>query len=247
MAPLSIGSRLPLSNGRTIPILGLGTWQMDDETAEVACRTAIEAGYRHLDTATFYGNERGVGRAIRHCGLRREDLFVTTKLWPTDFFDPEKAFQKNLERLELEYVDLYLVHWPVPMQPKSVYRALEKIYERKEALAIGVSNYSIENIEKALSYANVPPMVDQVRFNPFDYKKDLLEYCKKKNIVLTSYSPLNRGKSLEHPALAALAKKHGKSPPRSASAGRCKKAPWSSRSPRIRTASAKTPTCSIFN
>ncbi len=202
-----------LSNGIEMPTLGLGTWKMSagEETTN-AVRAALDVGYRLLDTATLYGNEESVGEAIRRSGVPREDVFVTTKLWPTDFFHPRKAFEKSLQELGMEYVDLYLVHWPIPLMPKGVWTELEHIYDEKLARSIGVSNYSIHDIEKLLSYARTVPMVNQVEFNPFVYEKELLAYCKEKNIVFEAYSPLTRGTHLNDSTIQAIAQKHRKTP-----------------------------------
>ena len=204
---------ITLSNGIEMPLLGLGTWKMGDGgEVEGAVRAALEIGYRLIDTAKLYGNEAGVGRAIRDSSIPRGEIFVTTKLWPTDFFDPEKAFHASVERLGLDYVDLYLIHWPIPLMPKSVWLSLEKIYAQKHARAIGVSNYSVNDIEALLSYASVVPAVNQVKFSPFDFKKDVLEFCSGKRIVLEAYSPLTRGGHLDDPSIALIAKRYGKSP-----------------------------------
>lgn len=203
---------IALNNGLTMPLLGLGTWKMSDAEAEAAVRFALEAGYRLIDTATLYGNEKGVGKAIRESGIAREEIFLTTKLWPTDFAHPEKAFEKSLSLLGLNYVDLYLVHWPVPLMPKKVWLAMEAIYASKKARAIGVSNYSSGDIEKLLGYASVVPAANQIKFSPFDFEKDTLDYCRGKGIVLEAYSPLTRGTHLKDATVAAIAHQYGKSP-----------------------------------
>ena len=202
-----------LSNGIEMPTLGLGTWKMSpgEETVH-AVRAALDAGYRLIDTAALYGNEESVGEAMRVSGVPREDIFVTTKLWPTDFFHPRKAFDTSLKKLGMEYVDLYLVHWPIPLMPRGVWKELENIYDEKLARAIGISNYSIHDIEKLLSYARIVPMVNQVEFNPFVYEKGLLAYCKEKNIVLEAYSPLTHGAHLDDPRIQAVATRCGKTP-----------------------------------
>lgn len=209
---MDISSTVTLNNGVEMPILGLGTWKMDDAEAETSITYALSIGYRHIDTASYYGNERGVGRAVNKSGIPRQEIFVTTKLWPKDFLAPERAFEKSLARLGLEYVDLYLVHWPVPLMPRSVWRALEKIYEQRHARAIGVSNYAITDIEKLCSYANVLPAVNQIKFSPFDYSKNLLEYCRLKNIAIEAYSPLTQGRRLHDNLIEKIARKYGKSP-----------------------------------
>ena len=199
-----------LNNGIDMPQLGLGTWKMTDEEAEISVRTAIEAGYRLIDTAKLYGNEKGVGKGVWESGLPREEIFVTTKLWPTDFFSPEKAFEESLKRLGLDYVDMYLVHWPIPLMPKSVWQTLEKIYESKRARAIGISNYGIGDIEKLLEYATVVPAANQIPFSPFDYSEEILRCCASHGIVAEAYSPLTRGARLGDKTIMALAQKYGK-------------------------------------
>ena len=201
-----------LINGIEIPTLGLGTWKMSDDEAEHAVRSALEIGYRHIDTAKLYGNERGVGNAVRASGLPREEIFVTTKLWPTDFFDPQKGFQESLARLDIGYVDLYLIHWPAPLMPKSIWRAMERIYENKKVRAIGVSNYGPGDLKKLLSYAAVPPVANQIQFSPFDFDKTTLDFCREKDIAVEAYSPLTRGRKLDDPAIGKIATKYGKSP-----------------------------------
>ena len=196
-----------------MPIFGLGTWQMKDgEETENAVAFALKAGYRLIDTAKLYGNERSVGKAVRENSVHREEIFVTTKLWPTDFFNPEKAFHASLARLGLDYVDLYLVHWPIPLMLRAVWQALEKIYDAKLARAIGVSNYGIGDIEKLLEYARVRPAVNQIKFSPFDFAEEVLLCCKQNGIALEAYSPLTRGRHLNDPTIQTLAKKYGKTP-----------------------------------
>jgi methylglyoxal/glyoxal reductase len=214
---LTLESTFTLANGKTIPVLGLGVWKMaEGSETEEAVTWALEAGYRHIDTARLYANERSVGNAVRRfmevSGTPREDIFVTTKLWPSDYFNPEAAFTESLEKLDLEYIDLYLIHWPVPLMPKKIWQTFEKVYEQGLAKSIGVSNYSESDIEKLLSYANVAPMVNQVEFNPADYDLALLEYCKSKDIVVEAYSPLGQGGLVKNKTILSVAEKYKKSP-----------------------------------
>ncbi|MBV9159623.1 MAG: aldo/keto reductase [Candidatus Kaiserbacteria bacterium] len=203
---------LTLSNGVSIPQLGLGTWKMDDDEAERAVSEALAIGYRHIDTAKLYGNEAGVGRAVRASGIPRTEIFVTTKLWPTDFFSPEAAFHRSLELLGLEYVDLYLIHWPAPIMPKSIWHALEKLYAHEYVRAIGVSNYGVRELDSLFAYAKTKPMVNQVKCSPFDFNKQLLDHCKKNGVVFEAYSPLTRGTHLSDPQLRRIADLHKKTP-----------------------------------
>ncbi len=202
-----------------MPVLGLGAWQLrEGAEAENAVRWALDAGYRLFDTARMYGNERSVGRAIRASGIPREDVFVTTKIWPIDFFDPQAAFERSLAKLDIGYIDLYLIHHPVDFIPgfralrRRVWQLLENEYARKRTRAIGVSNYSISQIADVLAENSVPPTVNQVRFNPFDFKKDLLAFGNAKNIAIESYSPLTRARRLHDPAIRRIAEAHARSP-----------------------------------
>lgn len=212
--PLSSPSAsIRLWNGILMPALGLGVYQLPKGTATVqAVRWALEAGYRHIDTAGFYGNEAEVGEAIRASGVPRSEIFVTTKLWPTNFFRAEVAFQKSRTALGLDYIDLYLLHFPSPLWKNHAWKQLETIYARGEAHAIGVSNYSIKQLADLQKIAQVKPMVNQVEFSPFLYQKELLDYCTSQQIQLEAYSPLTRGKRLDDGTINELAKKYQKSP-----------------------------------
>jgi methylglyoxal/glyoxal reductase len=213
-----IGRSVVLNGGVVMPALGLGVWQMrEGAETENAVRWALDAGYRMIDTARLYGNERSVGRAMRMSGIPRAEIFVTTKIWPTGFFNPEKAFETSFGKLDIGYIDLYLIHFPADFIPgfralrKRVWNVLETLLARGRVRAIGVSNYSIANIEEVLATGNIAPAVNQVRFNPFAYKGALLDYCKTKSIVVEAYSPLTRAKRLNHPVLRKLADAHGRS------------------------------------
>ncbi len=200
-----------LNNGVDIPALGLGVYQIPPgQPTEQAVVWALEAGYRHIDTASFYKNEESVGAAIRKSGIPREEIFVTTKLWLTDFLFAEKAFHKSRELLGLDYIDLYLIHWPSPFGKDSAWKTLEKLYEQKLVRAIGVSNYSVSQLKALMKRSSILPAVNQVEFSPFNYKKELLEFCQAKGIQLEAYSPLTRGKRLDHPVLQKVAKRSGK-------------------------------------
>jgi diketogulonate reductase-like aldo/keto reductase len=182
---------------------------------EATIVSALGTGYRLIDTAAYYRNEASVGRAVREYMARdsatREDIFVTTKIWPSDFGFPEKAFMRSLERLDLQYIDLYLIHWPSADLPKAVWRILERMHEQKLTRAIGVSNFDLSDIESLRSYANTPPAVNQIKFSVFDHDLKLLEYCTHHNIVVEAYSPLERGR-LDNPTVRSIAAAHRKTP-----------------------------------
>lgn len=209
MSAPPVGGTVALNNGMAMPILGLGTWKLKGREAEQAVRWALELGYRHIDTASLYGNEQEVGRAIKQSGLPRDQIFVTTKLWPTNFLRAEEAFQDSLERLGLEYVDLYLIHWPVVGKGRA-WKVLEKLHEQKLTRAIGVSNYDIAQLGELLQTAAVRPAVNQVEFSPFDYQPALLAHCQTQGIALEAYSPLTQGRRLADPRLLEIAGKYGR-------------------------------------
>lgn len=202
-----------LSNGVEMPLLGLGTWKMPEgEDTVRIIREALDMGYRHIDTAKMYGNEKSVGEAVRGSGISREEIFITTKLLPADIFRPREAFEESLARLGLPYVDLYLIHWPAPMMPKSVWPALESINEEGLARTIGVSNYSIADLEELRAYARALPAVDQILCSPFQYDEELCAYCRDRGIVVEAYSPLTRGERLNDATVEKIAAAHGKTP-----------------------------------
>ncbi|HEV2520587.1 MAG TPA: aldo/keto reductase [Thermoplasmata archaeon] len=208
-------STVPIGPGVSMPILGLGVWQIPDgRPTEDAVLGALRAGYRLIDTAALYGNERSVGAAMRASGLPREELFVTTKLWNDDQGYPAAlaAFERSRSALDVAYVDLYLVHWPVRAQREESWRALVELHDQGKARAIGVSNFTIEHLESLAQRSGVIPAVDQVEFSPFLFQSELLEYCRRRGIQVEAYSPLVRGRRLEHPVLAGIASAHRKSP-----------------------------------
>lgn len=208
-----------LNNGTSIPCVGYGTWQMPDDTVGYkAVRAALDAGYRHIDTAAVYGNEETVGRAIKDSGIPRKELFVTTKLWNGDhgYERTMAAFKQSLEKLGLDYVDLYLIHWPNPPQFRddwqsvntSTWKAMEVLHRTGKARAIGVSNFRIHHLESLLSSVEVVPAVNQIRLCPGDTPVELLDYCTEHEILLEAYSPLGTGKVFDVPELSAIALKH---------------------------------------
>lgn len=214
-ASLSLRSTVTLRGGVEMPVLGLGVWQAaaGKETRR-AVAEALAAGYRHVDTASAYQNEADVGAAIRESQVPRAEVFVTTKLWNTDHgYDRAlQACDGSLRRLGLEQVDLYLVHWPVEGIRGETWRAMERILADGKARAIGVSNYTVRHLDELLARARVPPSVDQVEFSPFLYQRALLEHCRLHGIQLEAYGPLVRGQKMDHPALARVAARHGRTP-----------------------------------
>jgi diketogulonate reductase-like aldo/keto reductase len=205
---LTIDTKITLNDGCAIPQLGLGVWQTRaGKACEAAVLGALEAGYRHIDTAAMYGNEESVGAAIKRSGIRREDIFVTTKLWNTDHDNPERALERSLGKLNLDYVDLYLIHFPVPQRRQS-WRVLEGLQAKGKARSVGVSNFTIRHLTELLAETDRVPAVNQVEFHPYLYQRDLLEFCNAKGIVIEAYSPLTHGERLKDPKLVALAKRY---------------------------------------
>ncbi|MGW0804518.1 aldo/keto reductase [Nonomuraea sp. NPDC002799] len=203
------------SDGVHIPQLGFGVWQVPGDEAEQAVRTAFEKGYRHVDTAAAYDNEEGVGRAVRGGGLPREEVFVTTKLWNGDHGRAGEAFDESLARLGLDYVDLFLIHWPVPQQDKYVqaWRAMEKIYRDGRAKAIGTSNFTVQALTRLMDEADITPSINQIELHPYFQQRELRNFHDANGILTEAWSPLGQGKGLlGDPALAVLSGKHGKTP-----------------------------------
>lgn len=209
---MSITNSKILNTGQSIPLVGLGTWGIKSDDLVNVIPTALDLGYRHIDTARKYFNEEGVGLGIKKSGLPREDIFVTTKLWITDFLRTKNAFEASLERLGLDYVDLYLIHWPFPFWTKA-WQELERIHKSGRAKSIGVSNFSIKDLETMRKRYAIVPAVNQIEFSPFFYKKDLIEYCQDQNIIVEAYSPLTRGYRLDDPKIKGLALKYQKTVP----------------------------------
>lgn len=211
---LNIDSRIELNNGIHIPIIGLGTWLLNGKSAYNAVSWALEMGYRLIDTATIYENEKKVGEAIHDSGISRNEIFITTKVWKSDqgYDNTIEAFNRSLKKLGLEYTDLYLIHWPVPGKSVDTWKAMERLYDEGKTRAIGVSNYNLHFLTELLENANQIPTINQVEFSPFLYQKKLLEFCDSKGIKLEAYSPLTRGTKLKHPKVVEIAQKYNKSP-----------------------------------
>jgi diketogulonate reductase-like aldo/keto reductase len=206
---------LQLSSGARIPQVGLGVWQTPSGAiTRQAVTAAVDAGYRHIDTARIYGNEADVGAAVRGSGVAREAVFVTTKLWNADqgFDRALRAFDASLERLGLDYVDLYLIHWPVAGKRLESWRALERIHGEGRARSIGVSNFMVPHLEELLSKATTVPAVNQIELTPFLQRRETRALCAKHAIVVEAYSPLTRGRRLRHPVVNDVARRLARSP-----------------------------------
>ena len=200
-----------LSNGLAMPMLGFGTYKLDNPAAAKAVAFALQTGYRHIDTAAFYFNEEGVGQGIAGSGIERQDIFLTTKLWNDDhgYDQALSAFEQSLKRLGTDYVDLYLIHWPMPDRAQS-WKALERLYQEGRVKAIGVSNYHIGHLQELLADCAIAPMVNQVEFHPYLVQQPLLDFCQAHSICQEAWSPLMRGQLLTDPLLVSLAEKYGK-------------------------------------
>jgi diketogulonate reductase-like aldo/keto reductase len=216
--PLTLASRVRTSQGLDLPWLGLGVFQSPPgATTRRAVEAALRLGFRLIDTASMYGNEKDVGEAVRASGVPREEVVVTTKLWHTDhgYESALAAAKKSEESLGLGPIDLYLIHWPraePPQLRQDSWRALEELREAGRVRAIGVSNYTVRHLRELLEHAKVVPAVNQVEFHPFVYDPELLRYCAEKGIRVEAYSPLTRGRRLDHPLLVGIAKSHRRTP-----------------------------------
>ena len=210
---LSIPS-VQLNNGISMPALGLGVYapEQQQEVGQ-AVEAALAVGYRLFDAAAIYGNEKEVGVALRQGGVSRNDLFVTSKVWMDDmgFDSTMRAFEKSLQDLSLDYMDLYLIHWPKDQHRKETWKALESLYDQGVVKSIGVSNYYQKHLQELFVYANVCPAVNQIELSPFCYLPVELDFCKHNNIQLEGYAPVVRGQKKDHPVLMDIARKYGKS------------------------------------
>lgn len=200
---------IKLNNGGSIPRVGLGVWQIENSKVNGVVAGAIKSGYRHIDTACVYKNELGVGEGIKQSGIKRKDVFVTTKLAVNDFYHAREAFLVSLKKLDMEYVDLYLIHRPFLFWKKA-WKELEIICKSGAAKAIGVSNFSVKDIEALEKMGGVVPAVNQIELSPFLYRKDTIEYCQSRGMVVEAYSPLTRGKRMQEKAVLDMAKKYKK-------------------------------------
>lgn len=205
---------LQLNSGARIPQVGLGVWQTPSgATTRQAVAAALEAGYRHIDTARIYGNEADVGAAVRESGIPRDQIFVTTKLWNADqgYDQALRAFDASLQRLGLDYVDLYLIHWPVAGKRLHSWQALERLHTEGRARSIGVSNFLVPHLEELLSAAKQVPAVNQIEVSPFLQRRETRALCARHGIVVEAYSPLTHGRRLEHRVLRDVARRVGRS------------------------------------
>lgn len=211
----SLQGTVTLHNGVKMPYFGLGVYKIEDGNDVInSVKTALKFGYRSIDTAALYENEEGVGQAIKDSGIPREEIFVTTKVWNTDhgYENTLKAFDKSIAKLGLEYVDLYLIHWPGKDKFVDTWRALEKLYREGLVRAIGVSNFKSHHLQTLMDKSEEKPVINQVELHPYFQQKELREFCKKHDIVVEAWSPLARGQVLNDSVLNEIGKKYGKSP-----------------------------------
>lgn len=215
ISALTIDARARLNDGNGMPWLGLGVYMASaGSTCLRAVRHALSIGYRHVDTAAFYGNEGAVGRAVRESGLKRDEVFVVTKLWNSDqgYASAIKACEGSLAKLKLDYIDLYLIHWPEPRKRLDSWRALTELRKQGKCRSIGVSNYTIAHLNELAAQSEVVPTVNQVEFSPFLFQRELLDFCRARRIQLEAYCPLTRGAKLSDPVVRSVASRHGKTP-----------------------------------
>jgi len=209
---LTLSAHARLNDGNGMPWLGLGVYQLPGNSCLRAVSHALSVGYRHIDTAALYGNEEEVGRAMRESGVAREEIFVVTKLWNSDqgYGTAIKACNVSLAKLKLDYIDLYLIHWPETGKRLESWRALAELRKQGKCRSIGVSNYTIAHLEELKAHSEVVPAVNQVEFSPFLYQRELLAYCRASGIRLVAYCPLTRGEKLKDKVVRGVASRHGK-------------------------------------
>lgn len=208
-------STVALHNGVHMPWFGLGVYKVTDQSEIVeVVSAALKNGYRHIDTASFYQNEEGVGKGIRDSGISREDIFVTSKVWNDEqgYEETLIAFDNSLKRLGMDYLDLYLIHWPVARKFKETWKALEKLYKEGRVRAIGVSNFHVHHLQDLMKDAEIKPMVNQIEYHPHLTQEEVHAFCKKEGIQLEAWSPLKRGILLDEPVLIEIGQKYSKTP-----------------------------------
>ena len=206
---------MEMNDGYKIPVVGLGTWKSEPGDATYnAVLNSINAGYRHIDTARAYDNESDVGRAIKDAGVDRKELFITTKLWNKDqgYETALEACEKSLARLGCDYIDLYLIHWPLKDKRNESWRAFIELQEKGLCKSIGVSNFTIGNLKEIEDRFDILPAANQVEFHPYHYQRELLDYCNSKNILIEAYSPLVHAKRMDEPRLVSISQELGKTP-----------------------------------
>ncbi len=215
MIAVSPASTVPLNDGRAIPQFGLGVYKATDSETAAAVEVALGAGYRHVDTAALYNNERGVGDGVRASGVSRAEVFITTKVWDSDhgFDNTLRAFDNSLELLDFDYVDLYLIHWPVPATDLYVetWRALERLQSEGRALSIGVSNFAAQHLDRLLTEGNIVPAINQIELHPWLPQNEMRDFNAAHGILTEAWSPLARGRLIGDRVLESIAAKHGKS------------------------------------
>ncbi|MGV2942455.1 aldo/keto reductase [Mesobacillus sp. LC4] len=213
--PQNLQDTTTLHNGVKMPWFGLGVFKVQEGTEVVeSVKAALKNGYKSIDTAAVYGNEEGVGQAIKEAGVSREELFITTKVWNADqgYETTLQAFETSMDKLGLDYLDLYLIHWPVAGKYKETWKALEKLYKDGKVRSIGVSNFHVHHLKDLMADAEIKPMVNQVEYHPHLAQTELLQFCKAEGIQMEAWSPLKQGELLSEPTIVEIAEKYEKSP-----------------------------------
>lgn len=218
MNNMDLSSFAQLNNGREIPALGFGTWELYGDEAYRSVKFALELGVRHIDTASMYENEEEVGRAVRDSGIPRGDIFITSKVWNDEQgYEPTlRAFRKSLERLGMDYLDMYMVHWPVRGKRIDTYKAIEFLYKESKVINVGVCNYLVKHLEEVLELSDTPPAVNQIELHPFDYKlrKSVIDFCSRNSIQIEAYRPLAKASQNDNAVLKRISDKYRVSVPR---------------------------------